>query len=338
MQPERPHSHEQDDGTGEAVPGAGGSATEHAGGHRHEHDHSHNAMGLNLQGAQREQQRRLGIVFGLTLTFMVVELVGGLVSGSLALLADAGHMLSDAAAILLSFLALWLARKATTYRHTYGFRRAEFLAAFVNAAGLVVLAVWIVWEAVQRIGAPQPVLGGVMFWVALAGLGVNLVGIRLLHSHAGENLNLKSAVWHIMGDLLGSVGALLAAGVITLTGWTLADPLVSLFIAVLIGFSGVRILFDSANLLMDKVPAEIDTQAVADFLGAYPGVRGICDLHIWGVSSAETMLTAHLLVADEVDRDAFLHQLLHDLQEHFELAHMTVQLESDMHASCPQEW
>lgn len=192
----------------------------------------------------------------LTLTFMVVEAAGGVISGSLALLADAGHMLSDASAILLALGAVWLSRQETTLRRTFGFRRAEFLAAFVNAIALVALAVWIVFEAVERMAAPRPVLGGLMLAVATAGLVVNLVGILLLRRHAASSLSIKSALWHLSGDLLGSIGAVSAAVVIQLTGWTRIDPLLSLAIAALIGAAGGRILYDSANLLMDRVPKE----------------------------------------------------------------------------------
>ncbi len=285
-----------------------------------------------------DSQRRLWSILVLTLVFMTVEAVGGVVSGSLALLADAGHMLSDATALLLSLFALWLAGRQTSQRHTYGFRRAEFLAAFVNAMGLVVLAVWIVVEALQRIGSPRPVLGGLMFWVALAGLAVNVAGVLILRGHTADNLNLKSALWHIVGDLVGSLGAVVAALVIQSTGWTPIDPLLSIGIALLIGLGGGRILYDSATLLMDRVPAEIDPAAVGRFLSAYPEVQQVCDLHIWSVSSSETLLTAHLVIGPEVERDSFLRSLLPELQSRFGLAHMTVQLESEPHASCPEAW
>ena len=302
------------------------------------HDPGHRHENPAAAGNAGEQQRRLGLILLLTLTFMVVEAAGGVISGSLALLADAGHMLSDASAILLALGAVWLSRQETTLRRTFGFRRAEFLAAFVNAIALVALAVWIVFEAVERMAAPRPVLGGLMLAVATAGLVVNLVGILLLRRHAASSLSIKSALWHLSGDLLGSIGAVAAAVVIQLTGWTRIDPLLSLAIAALIGAAGGRILYDSANLLMDRVPKEIDAEEVRRFLTAYPDVQQICDLHIWGVSSSETMLTAHLVVQPKVDRDALLHRLLAALQQRFELAHMTVQLESQPHASCPEAW
>ena len=302
------------------------------------HVHSPEEPANRVRQPAPDTQRRLWIVFALTLGFMVVEALGGVVSGSLALLADAGHMLSDATALLLTLFALWLARRQTSQRHTYGYRRAEFLAAFVNSMGLVALAVWIVVEALERIGNPRPVLGGVMLWVALAGLAVNVVGALMLRRHAADNLNLKSALWHILGDGVGSLGAVVAALVIQTTGWTPIDPLLSIGIALLIGLGGGRILYDSATLLMDRVPAEIDAAAVGRFLVACPEVRQVCDLHIWSVSSSETMLTAHLVVGPEVERDAFLRGLLPELQARFGLAHMTVQLESEPLASCPEAW
>ena len=302
------------------------------------HGHSHAGRSHAGPPTAQDPQRRLWLVFGLTVVFMGVEAAGGLISGSLALLADAGHMLSDATAMLLALLALWLAARETSQRHTYGFRRAEFLAAFVNSLGLLALAAWIVVEAVQRVGTPRAVLGGVMLWVALAGLAVNVTGMLLLHRHAQANLNLRAALWHIAGDLLGSLGAVGAALVIQLTGWTPIDPLLSLGIALLIALGGARILYDSAMLLMDRVPAEIDAAAVGRFLAEYPHVQQICDLHIWSVSSNETMLTAHLVVGPDVERDRFLRGLLPELQARFGLAHMTVQLESEPQESCQQAW
>lgn len=289
-------------------------------------------------GGARQQQKRLATVLSLTLGFMVVEAIGGVLSGSLALVADAGHMLTDSAAMLLSYLAIWLAGKEVTKRHTFGFRRAEFLAAFLNAIGLILLAIWIIFEAIDRIGSPGEIRWGLMLWVAMGGLLVNVLGIYLLHEHARDNLNLRSAMWHIAGDLLGSLGALVAALIIYLTGWMAIDPIVSIFIAGLIGAGGARILLDSAGLLMDKVPAEVDSSEISRFLETFPQVERICDLHIWGVSSTETMLTAHLVITPQINRDDFLHHLLQKLHDRFKLAHVTVQLESEPHASCPREW
>ena len=269
---------------------------------------------------------------------MVVEAVGGVLSGSLALLADAGHMLTDSMAIALSYFALWLTGRKTSPQRTYGFRRAEILAAFVNALGLVLLALWIVAEAVERLSTPHPVDAGILLWVALAGLAVNLVAYRLLHLSARTNLNIRAALWHIIGDVLGSIGVIVAALVIWFTGWTPIDAFISIGIAVLIGIGGGRILYDATNLLLDSVPRAVDPERVSDFLAAFAEVREICDLHIWGINSSETMLTAHLVVSEGIDRDAFLHSLLGALKERFGLVHMTVQLESTPLDSCEPNW
>jgi len=300
--------------------------------------HSHPPHGNLESGGEKSTLRRLAGVLALSLLFMVVEAVGGVLSGSLALLADAGHMLSDAMAVALSLAALWLAGRSVNTRHTYGYRRAEFLAAFVNAIGLMLLALWIVIEAVERFGEPRPIAGGLMLGVAVVGMGVNILALWLLHGRAGHNLNLRSAIWHVTGDLLGSLGAVGAALVIHFTGWTPIDPLLSLGIAILIGIAGGRILYDSASLLMDRVPTQIDQEEVSSFLGQWPEVRHICDLHIWSVSSNETMLTAHLVVDPAADRDKLLHRLLSALNARFDLAHLTLQLENEPHATCLHEW
>ncbi len=285
-----------------------------------------------------EPQRRLALVFTITTAFMVVEVFGGVISGSLALLADAGHMLTDSLAIALSYFALWLSGREVSHKHTFGFRRAEILAAFINALGLVVLAGWIVKEAVARIAEPRPVMDEVLLGVAIAGLIINLLGIFALRRHAHGNLNIRAALWHIIGDLLGSTGVIAAALVIRFTGWTTVDPLISIGIAVLIGAGGLRILYDSANILLDSVPKKMDSRAVTHYLASYPNVSQICDLHIWGVSSTEAMLTAHLVVGEHVNFDKFLRPLLAELRSRFGLAHMTIQLEHNPQESCPSEW
>jgi cobalt-zinc-cadmium efflux system protein len=269
---------------------------------------------------------------------MVVEAVGGVVSGSLALLADAGHMLTDALALGLSYTAVWLASKETSPNRTYGFRRAELLAAFVNALLLMLLAIWIVVEALERLNEPRPILTGVLLWVAVVGLGVNIAAWAILHREAKSHITVRSAMWHVMGDMLGSVGAICAALVIQFTGWMAIDPLIGIGIAVLIGISSTRILYESTNLLLDSVPRDIDSDEVRGFLSTYPNVTQICDLHIWGISSSETMLTAHLVVSEGIDRDPYLHTLLEELKKRFGLAHMTVQLENTPMESCEPEW
>lgn len=284
------------------------------------------------------QQRRLTLILALTAGVAVVEAAGGWLSGSLALMADAGHMVTDGSALAVSLAAVWLTGRRTSDHRTYGFRRAELLAAFINALALVALAVWIVVEAVDRFKSPTPIREGVMFWVALAGLAVNVAGMAALRGLARSSLNIRAALWHVTGDLFGSIATLGAAGLIAFTGWTPVDPALSLAIAALIGVGGGKILLDSANLLLDSVPRQIDGAAVRGVLRDIPEVREICDLHIWGISSAETMLTAHVVVDPAADRDALLHRILETLESRFNLAHMTVQLESAPQHSCRPEW
>jgi cobalt-zinc-cadmium efflux system protein len=298
--------------------------------HRHEPE--------SARGRAERQRTRLRWVFLLTASFMAVEAVGGWISGSLALLADAGHMLSDTLAIGLSLLAARLAARAASARHTFGFRRAEILAAFLNAMGLIAVAAWIVTEALARLAEPRPVMSEVLLGVALGGLAVNVFGLWLLRSGRQQNLNIRAAVWHIAGDLLGSLGAIAAALVIRFTGWLAADPLISLGIALLIAAGALRILYDSANILLDSVPGELDSNEVTRYLSSYSGVSRICDLHIWGVSSTEAVLTAHLIVPRELDRDLFLSGLLRELKSRFGLAHMTIQLENNPQESCSPDW
>jgi cobalt-zinc-cadmium efflux system protein len=309
---------------------------EHA--HPHAPPQSADPSGPEAHASPREQQRRLALVLVLTLGVAVLEAAGGAASGSLALLADAGHMVTDGSAVALSLAAVWLVRRRTSPARTYGFRRAEILAAFLNALALVVLALWIVSEAVGRLYAPPPVRAGMMFWIAGVGLAVNVAGFAALYRLAPANLGIRAALWHITGDLFGSLATLAAAVVIHLTGWAPIDAVLSLAIAGLIGLSGGKILLDSANLLLDSVPKQIDGAAVGRFLESFPEVRQICDLHIWGISSRETMLTAHLVVDPACDRDELLRRILDALAGRFRLAHMTLQLETTPQSTCRPEW
>jgi len=294
--------------------------------------HVHSEPGAGAAG------RRLRLVFVLTAAFAGVEALGGWASGSLALLADAGHMLSDTLAIGLSWGAVWLAARQASATHTFGFRRAEILGAFLNAMGLVAVAVWIVIEALERLGEPRAIDDALLLLVALAGLLVNVVALLLLRRHARRNMTIRAALWHVGGDLLGSLGTVAAALVVRFTGWTGIDPLVGLLIALLIGAGALRILYDSANFLLDSVPKELDSGAVSAYLRSYPDVSRICDLHIWGVSSTEAVLTAHLIVREEVNRDSFLAQLVRELRSRFGLAHLTIQLENNPQESCSPDW
>ena len=305
----------------------------------HAHIHAGHTHSNSSDGEKKSRpEKRLAIVFVITASFMVVEAIGGVVSGSLALLADAGHMLTDALAIGMSWFAIWLAKRKTSLQRTYGFKRAEILAAFLNALVLVFLAGWIVFEASERMMAPRPVMGGVMLLVALAGLVINIAGLVLLRGHSAGNITVRAALWHILGDLLGSVGAIGAAIGIYFTGWMILDPLISIGIALLIFVGSGRMLLDTTNLLLDSVPDGVDSVAIRDFLVAQREVLEICDLHIWAVSATDNMLTAHLVIQPDVERDGFQRRILQDLRDKFSLTHMTLQLEGTPQETCDNGW
>lgn len=217
------------------------------------HSHSHTSSHL----PEDNNARRLLYAFGVTAGFMLVEVVGGFLSGSLALLADAGHMLTDTAALLFALLAVQFSRRPPTIRHTFGWLRLTTLAAFVNAIALVVITILIVWEAIERFRTPRPVEGGMMMAIAVAGLLANILSFWLLHHGSEEkNLNVRAAALHVLGDLLGSVGAIIAALIIIWTGWTPADPILSILVSLLVLRSAWRLLKDSVNELLEGAPVE----------------------------------------------------------------------------------
>jgi cobalt-zinc-cadmium efflux system protein len=289
-----------------------------------EHGHAHGAH--DHRGASR---RALAIVLALTVAFTVVEVVGGLLTGSLAVLADAGHMLSDTFAIGLALVALTLAARPSTPRRSFGFQRAEILAAFVNGLTLVIVSGWIVWEAVQRFRDPPEILGGWMLVVALAGLAVNAIsGVILLRSE-GESLNVEAALRHVVADLLGSAGVLIAAVIILLTGWTVVDPIVSLAIACLIVASAWGVLRDSTAILMEATPSGIDADAVARAIVSVPGVTNVHDLHVWRITSGFDALSAHVLVGRGEDCHGLRREIERELASRFEITHTTLQVDHD---------
>jgi cobalt-zinc-cadmium efflux system protein len=261
--------------------------------------------------------------------FTVVEIVGGIWTDSLALLADAGHMLSDNFALGLALLAVTLARRPSTPRRTFGFQRAEILAAFVNGLVLVLVSAWIVWEAAQRIGDPPEILGGWMLVVALVGLTVNAAAAWILIRSGRESLNVEAAFRHVVADLLGSVGVLVAAVVIVTTGWTLVDPLVSIGIALLIVASAWTILRDSTSILMEETPSELDTNTVADAIVGVEGVTSVHDLHVWRITSGFDALAAHVLVGRDEDCHGRRRQIERVLHDRFGITHTTLQVDHD---------
>ncbi|HJR63821.1 MAG TPA: cation diffusion facilitator family transporter [Gemmatimonadaceae bacterium] len=293
----------------------------------HEHDAAHPEVATR-GGHDRasEQARRLRWALGITLAVLVAEVVGGLLANSLALLADAGHVLTDAAALALSLFVTWFSRRPVTPRRTYGYLRWEILAAFLNGTTLIFLSAWILWEAVARLREPQPVAGGLMLVVAVAGLIANLVSARLLHPVTGTSLNVRGAYLHVLGDLLGSVGAVFAALVIELTGWLRIDPIASLFVTLLVVHGAWRLVRESVDVLLESTPSHISAGAVRAQLEAIPGVESVHDLHIWTVTSGVYAMSAHAVVREPERQQHVLEHAI-DAMRLFGIGHVTVQIE-----------
>jgi cobalt-zinc-cadmium efflux system protein len=268
-------------------------------------------------------------VLALTLAFTVVEVAGGIWTDSLALLADAGHMLFDNIAIALALVAVTLARRPSTPTRSFGLQRAEILAAFVNGLTLVLVSGWIIWEAIQRFRDTPEILGGWMLVVALVGLLVNAIAAAILIRSGRESLNVEAALRHVVADLLGSGAVLVAALVIVTTGWTLVDPLVSIGIALLIVASAWAVLRDSTSILMEATPSEIDANSVAEAIVAVPGVTSVHDLHVWRITSGFDALAAHVLVGRGEDCHGLRREIEGVLRERFDITHTTLQVEHD---------
>lgn len=262
-----------------------------------------------------------------TLGFALVEAVAGWWSGSLALLSDAGHMLTDSTALALAAAAAWFARKPPSGRHTYGLVRLEVLAALLNSLFMLALVVYIAIEALQRFAEPTPVQGGVVTLVAVIGLLVNL-GVAWQLSRGEATLNTRAAMMHVIGDLLGSIAALAAGLVITFTGWTPIDPLLSLLVSGLIMVSAWRLLSEAVHVLLEAVPEHIHLTKVGDDLAAIAGVRSVHDLHVWALSSGQIALSAHLDVSPLTDWPAILAEARQRLKSRHGIGHITLQPEA----------
>ena len=268
-------------------------------------------------------------MLALTLAFTAVEIAGGILTDSLALLADAGHMVSDNVAIVLALVAVTLARRPSTPTRSFGLQRAEILAAFVNGLTLVLVSGWIVWEAVQRFDDTPEILGGWMLVVALTGLLVNVLAATILIRTGRESLNVEAALRHVFADLLGSCAVLVAALVIVTTGWTLVDPLVSIGIALLIVASAWGVLRDSTSILMEATPSGMDAEAVATAIVEVDGVTSVHDLHVWRITSGFDALAAHVLVGRGEDCHGLRREIEVVLRDRFDITHTTLQVDHD---------
>ena len=280
------------------------------------------------QTAASRSRGRLTATLALTCAFLVVEVAGALWSGSLALLADAGHMLADAGGLGLALFAIWIAGRPPTPAKTYGYYRAEILAALVNAIVLLVVAGGILVETYRRLLAPPEILGGPMLVVALLGLAVNLVCARLLHHAAGQSLNVRAAYFEVLGDALSSAGVVIAALVVVGTGWTPADPLVSGAIALVIVPRTWRLLRQAVNVLLEGTPAHLDLGEIEVAILRVPGVRHVHDLHVWTLTSGREAMSAHVVVDDVRESERLLEALHAVLHARFGIDHTTIQLET----------
>lgn len=300
--------------------------TAHSHQHHHAHPHEHADSGDG-------RSRKLLFAFVLTVLMMVAEVIGGAWSGSLALLADAGHMMVDALALLLAVIGAWMATRPADARRSYGYGRMEVLVGFVNALSQFVLVGWIVYEAVNRLLHPGQILSGVMLVVAVVGLLVNALVLRTLHGHAHDDVNLAGASLHVLGDLLGSLAAVLAALAIRWFGWLWADPVLSLLVSLLILNSAWRLLRLSAHILLEGVPEGLDAAAVeASLRGADPAIRDIHHLHVWQLASGSRMATVHAELHEHADGTQALRAIKRLLLERFDIQHVTVQVDP---GECP---
>ncbi len=306
--------------------------------HEHHHDHAHDhaprtvqqgggtANCIQVAAPRPEALRRLWAVLGITAVFMVVEAVGGWLSHSLALLADAGHMLTDVGALGLTLLTAWIARRPADDTKTYGYQRWEILAALINGALLFAIAIAVVYEALERIRSPEPIEAGLFLAVACAGLVSNLVALRLLHGDHQHNLNTRGAYLHILGDLLGSAGAIVAALVVRFTGWTPVDPILSIALSLLILVGAWRLVRESTDILLEAVPRHVSLPVVQQRMLAVGGVLAVHDLHVWTVTSGVVAMSGHVIVPDLAAHPRVLKDIRGELGR-LGIGHVTVQIE-----------
>ncbi len=290
-------------------------------GHGHGHGHDHHGHG-------DAPARALGAALVLTASVMVVEVVVGFWSGSLALLADAGHMLNDAAALGLSLLVTWVAARPRTVRHTFGLRRAEVVGAFVNAVSLGVAGILVIHEAVQRFGAAPEIRGVGMLVAATLGLVANLASAWILSRHGGSSMNVRGALMHVLSDVLGSIAAIVAGGLVLGLGWRLADPIASLLIAVLILFGALRLLRDTAHVLMEGAPEGLDVAAIERTIQQTEGVLEVHDLHVWSIVPGEPLVTAHVVLRPGAHGTGVARLVGVQLEHAHGVHHATIQPES----------
>lgn len=304
----------------------------HAHGHDHAdgHDHSH------VPTVSSDNERKVLLSFALIFTFMIVEVIGGLLSGSLALLADAGHMLTDAAALALAYAAFRFGRRAADSRRTFGYLRFEVIAGLVNALTLFAIVVWIAYEAWKRISEPPEVMAGPMMIVAVLGLLVNMLVLWIMTRGDTDHVNVKGAILHVMGDLLGSVGAIIASVVIMLTGWNPIDPILSILVAALILRSAWALMAKSLHILLEGAPDNASPDMVEQALmQSVPGLAAVSHVHVWQLTSGRTMATLHVRPSSDDDARAIVRLVEATLRERFSIEHATVAIDWNEEAGDP---
>ncbi len=288
--------------------------------HHHHHEHP---------SARQANKKRLALALVLAAAYMIAEFIGGLLTNSLALLADAGHMLSDVAALGLGLFAVWISDRPSPTHRTYGYYRAEIFAAMMNGASLIAVSIYIFLEAYQRIFQPPYVRGKTMMWIAVGGLAINLAGLCILHRGRQESLNVRGAWLHVLSDALGSVGVILAGLLIWVFDWHWSDPVASALIAVLIVYSAWRLLAESCSVLMENAPKGIDVDAVRGAMVNMPGVLGVHDLHIWSITSGLESLSAHVVIDEGRSHARLLQEVRTMLHDRFGIDHITIQIEPE---------
>ena len=302
---------------------------DHAGHDRAGHDHAgHDHSGGHHDHAAHASRRALGIALAITASFLIVEAVAGILTGSLALLADAGHMLSDALALGASLFVAGIARRPRTARNTYGFRRAEVLAALFNAALLAFSVLEILHESVGRLADPPDVAGGSMLAVASAGLVANLVAAWILHRDGGDSMNVRGALLHVMGDALGSIAAIVAGVLLLAFGWRLADPIASLAISLLLIWGIWHLLREASVVLMESAPEGMDAGEVQRTIERIPGVASVHDVHLWSVVRGTPILTAHVVLEPGAHGTDVAHRVGVAVQKEHRIEHATIQPEA----------
>lgn len=307
-----------------------GHSHDHSHAHGHSHGLGHHDHAAHADISTADGRRRVAIACVLTALFMVAEVVGGIISGSLALLADAAHMLTDAASLALAWLGYWFAAKPADETRSYGFGRMRVLAAFTNGIALLALSVWIMVEGVQRLADPQPVIGDIMLWVAVGGLIVNIIAFAILNGGDSDDINLSGALWHVAGDLLGSVAAIAAAVIIIFTGWTPIDPILSMLVALLVLVAGIGITRRAGHILIQGAPEGLTKEAIrAALIGHVDGLEKASHIHAWTLTEDKPMITLDVTAAPGTCTERLRRAVKQRLEDELHVHHVTVEVVSE---------